>query len=185
MQPDDIMSADRAASDLLILVDQNDNKVGEASKWDAHINGLLHRAFSVVFVRDGSSSKEILLTQRALGKYHSGGLWTNTCCSHPRAGEELDEAVPRRLAEELGVLGVPCTEIGSFYYRADFDNGITEHEYDHVFLGEYDGPVAPDPEEISDWRWVTADELMRDVEAHPEQYSVWCPKVFALVMERL
>lgn len=181
---------DPAASDQLILVDLADREVGRDNKLDVHQRGLLHRAFSV-FLLDGD---RLLLQRRALGKYHSGGLWTNSCCSHPRAGETLAEAVPRRLAQELGVTGVTCREVGSFVYRATFANGLTEYEFDHVLVGEWGGasdsaglkpdPVGlkPDPAEVMDWRWVRLDELARDVAERPERYTAWLPEVLRLVL---
>lgn len=196
--------SDPAASDQLILVDLTDREVGRDNKLDVHRRGLLHRAFSV-FLLDGD---RLLLQRRALGKYHSGGLWTNSCCSHPRAGETLAEAVPRRLAQELGVTGVTCREVGSFVYRATFANGLTEYEFDHVLVGEWGGapdpaglkpdpvglnpdptglkpdPVGlkPDPAEVMDWRWVRLDELARDVAERPERYTAWLPEALRLVL---
>ncbi len=193
-------SADPAARDRLILVDFADREVGTGEKLDVHRRSQLHRAFSV-FLLDGD---RLLLQRRALGKYHSGGLWTNSCCSHPRAGETLAEAVSRRLAQELGVSGVDCNEVGSFVYRAAFANGITEYEYDHVLVGEWAGAsdpgpalnpalasdpdpdpaftLNPDPAEVMDWRWVVLNDLSRDVAEHPDRYTAWLPEALRLVL---
>lgn len=114
----------------------------------------------------------MLLQKRSAGKYHSGGLWTNACCSHPRQGEELSEAVERRLKEELGVR-MPVEELYSFVYRAQFENGLTEYEYDHVFLGEYDGEIRLNEEEASEIRWMDMDELAEDLWKNPEKYTAW------------
>lgn len=162
---------DPAANDLLILVDLADREVGTEQKLACHQNGHLHRAFSV-FLFDGN---RVLMQRRALGKYHSGGLWTNSCCSHPRAGESLAEAVPRRLEQELGVAGVACREAGVFCYRAVFPNGITEYEMDHVFVGEWAGTPTPDPAEVMDWRWEDAAEVAAALRKHPEFFTAWLP----------
>lgn len=176
---------DPAKDDQLILVDLLDRQVGTASKLRTHVEGLLHRAFSVVLVRGCGQTREVLLTKRAQKKYHSAGLWTNSCCSHPRAGESLDEAVPRRLKEELGVEGVACLEVGSFVYRHVFANGLSEYEYDHVFVATYEGEVNPDPTESSDARWVGEDELIAALFERPAEYSAWCAPVMALALRAL
>lgn len=181
----DAFATDIARDDLLVLVDVLDRKVGTATKEEAHFGGLLHRAFSIQLVREGTDGPELLLTRRAEGKYHSGGLWTNSVCSHPRAGEELAEATARRMAEELGVVGVPLTELGSFVYRHDFGTGITEYELDHVFLGRWDGVPSPDPSECSEWRWVPAPEVMRMLLEEPQTLTVWFVNVAALVLDAL
>lgn len=154
--------------DQLILVDIFDNPMGTGQKLAVHQKGRLHRAFSV-FVYRGN---KMLLQKRSAGKYHSGGLWTNACCSHPRQGEELSEAVERRLEEELGVR-MPVEELHSFVYRAQFENGLTEYEYDHVFLGEYDGEIRLNEEEASEIRWMDMDELAEDLWKNPEKYTAW------------
>ena len=116
----------------VILVDKNDHQIGTMGKLQAHVEGKLHRAFSVfLFNNEG----ELILQQRALSKYHSGGLWTNTCCSHPSPNEDLKDAVNRRLEEELNLKNIETIEIGSVLYKAEFGNGLTEHEYDYVFIG--------------------------------------------------
>ncbi len=169
---------DPAARDLLILVDLADRQVGTEEKLACHLAGHLHRAFSV-FLFDGD---RLLLQRRALGKYHSGGLWTNSCCSHPRVGETLAQAVPRRLEQELGVTGVACREVGSFCYRAAFSNGITEYEMDHVFVGEWSGSPNPDPEEVMDWRWENAAQVAAGVREHPEAFTAWFPTALPMAL---
>lgn len=153
----------------LILVDLDDRETGCGEKTDVHRRGLLHRAFSLFLF----SGDRLLIQRRAAGKYHSAGLWANTCCSHPRAGESLTEAVARRLALECGITGVPVREAGSFVYRAAFPDGMTEYEFDHVFVGEYGGPFTPDPEEVAEMRCVPLPELKQDMLDHPGRYAVW------------
>jgi isopentenyl-diphosphate delta-isomerase len=164
-------SADNDA-DAVILVDDDDRPVGTAPKLDAHRRGLTHRAISVI-VRDGHG--RLLLQRRALAKYHSGGLWTNTCCSHPRPGEDTLAAASRRLTEEMG-FGCPLTLLFRTHYRATVSNDLIEDEVVHVFGGRHDGVPEPDPAEVAEWRWVTAEELARDVAARPERYTVWFRK---------
>ena len=154
--------------ELLICVNPLDEEVGTAGKEECHRKGLLHRAFSV-FLYDG---ERVLLQRRALNKYHSGGLWANACCSHPRAGEALDEAVQRRLLEELGV-SCPCREVGSFVYRHTFSPELFEYEYDHVFVGAYSGQVMPDPQEIMDTRWYTKAEIVALLTQDPDRFAPW------------
>ena len=153
----------------LILVDLDDRETGRGEKADVHQRGLLHRAFSLFLF----SGDRLLIQRRAAGKYHSATLWANTCCSHPRASEMLPEAVVRRLEQECGITGVPVREAGSFVYRASFPDGMTEYEYDHVFIGEYDGPFNPDPEEIAEMQYVPLAVLKQDMLDHPGRYAVW------------
>ena len=155
--------------DDLILVDLDDREIGRGEKADVHRRGLLHRAFSLFLF----SGDRLLIQQRAAGKYHSANLWANTCCSHPQAGQALPDAVALRLNRECGITGVPVREAGSFIYRAGFRDGMTEYEFDHVFVGEYDGPFFPDPEEIAQMRYVPLAELKQDMLDHPERYAVW------------
>lgn len=166
--------------DKIILVDASDNQIGVAGKLEAHQKGQLHRAFSI-FVFDPSG--QLLLQRRALDKYHSGGLWTNTCCSHPRSGELTNAAAVRRLKEEMGFT-CPLREIFSFTYLTKFPDGLIENEFDHVFVGEWGGKPLPDPEEVAEWKWIEPDMLKKDVEANPEKYSYWLkvalPKVFSV-----
>lgn len=153
----------------LILVDMDDRQIGQGEKMDVHQRGLLHRAFSV-FLFSGDS---LLIQRRAEGKYHSAGLWANTCCSHPRTGQSLQEAARERLYLECGIEGVELHEGGRFIYRAVFPNGLAEYEVDHVFAGEYTGDFRPNPEEVSQLRYVPIPELKRDMLAHPDRYAVW------------
>ena len=179
----DAMAADSARNDELILVDLMDREVGSASKERAHFDGILHRAFSVVLTQGEGDERQILLSKRALCKYHSGGLWTNSCCSHPRKGERVLEAAKRRLPEELGVVSNDLCEIGSFAYRAAFNNGIVEFEYDHVLIGTCSGEFDLDPTEVSDVRWVGVEELVQEYTLHPEEFSAWAPMVFSMVLQ--
>lgn len=171
--------------DQLILVDENDVQVGTASKQAVHSEGLLHRAFSVVLYRTCETGIDILLTQRAKTKYHSGGLWTNACCSHPRDGEELPFATVRRVKEELGIVIDPPEEIGAFIYRAEFDNGLIEHEYDHIFVGMYDGSYSPDPEEVDCIRWIQAEDLKNELATRANEYTAWAPRVLTTALDWL
>lgn len=143
-------------------------------KIEAHEKALLHRAFSVFVVND---KEEILLQQRALGKYHSPGLWTNTCCSHQREGESNVAAGMRRLQEEMGFT-TQLEELFSFIYIAPFDNGLTEHEFDHVMLGRFDQDPQPNPDEVADYKWMTAPEIRVDIESRPEIYTAWFKIIF-------
>ncbi|MFP5039685.1 isopentenyl-diphosphate Delta-isomerase [Parasediminibacterium sp. JCM 36343] len=153
----------------VILVDENDIAIGEMEKMEAHEKGLLHRAFSVfIFNNKG----EMLLQQRALKKYHSGGLWTNTCCSHPMPGEETLAAANRRLREEMG-FATPLKKAFDFSYTAQFQNGLTENEFDHVFIGYYDGIIAPNFEEVENHAYRSIERLDASIEATPEFYTEW------------
>lgn len=153
----------------VILVDEQDNEIGVEEKIAAHVGGKLHRAFSI-FVFD--SGGRLLLQKRAAQKYHSGGLWSNTCCGHPRPGEGTEAAAHRRLREEMG-FDCDLTEVHDFVYRAEFANELIEHEYDHVFAGKADLPPQHDPSEVDAWRWVEPDWLKRDLRQHPECYTFW------------
>lgn len=153
----------------VVLVDENDLEIGTLEKLRAHAEGRLHRAFSV-FVFDDRG--RMLLQRRAAGKYHSGGLWSNTTCSHPRPGEALEKAVRRRLREEMGI-ECALRFAFSFVYRADVGGGLTEHEYDHVYVGRFDGDPAPDPAEVEAWRWASVSEVRREVEADPAAFTFW------------
>jgi len=155
----------------VILVNEQDEEIGEEEKIEAHKKGLLHRAFSLFLF---NSKKEMLLQRRALTKYHCGGLWTNACCSHPRKGETLEEAVRRRIVEEFGFSCPDIRYLFSFIYRAELDHGMIEHEYDHVFVGQYDKEeITPNPDEIMDFRYVSLDQLNREILEHPESYTPW------------
>src|SRR5688572_19728671 len=148
----------------VVLVDENDAEVGTLEKQRAHLEGRLHRALSVFVL---NSRGEMLLQRRAWGKYHSGGLWTNTCCSHPRPGEAVEDAARRRLREEMGI-DADLTPLFEFTYRADVGLGLVEHEYDHVFAGRYDGEPVPSVDEVDGWRWVPVGEVARQVREDPD-----------------
>lgn len=155
--------------EMIILVDNNDIEVGTIEKMEAHVEGKLHRAFSIFVF---NSKGEMMLQRRALHKYHSGGLWTNTCCGHPNAGETLDEAVHRRLMQEMG-FDCELKEIKSFLYYACLDNKLIEHEIDHIFLGYYDEEPIINKEEVEEWMWISLDNLRKEVEEHPDQFTYW------------
>jgi isopentenyl-diphosphate delta-isomerase len=160
------------SADEVILVDADDNAVGTMPKLEAHRRGLRHRAISII-LRDQDG--RLLLQRRAAGKYHSAGLWTNTCCSHPRPGERTADAAARRLTEEMGI-ACPLGFLFSMHYRADFANGLTEDEIVHVFGGRFDGTPDPDPSEVADWRWQSPAEVARAIDAQPQSYTVWFRK---------
>jgi isopentenyl-diphosphate delta-isomerase len=163
--------------EMVVLVDEEDSEVGTMEKLQAHVEGRLHRALSV-FLFNGRG--QMLLQRRALSKYHSGGLWTNTCCSHPRPGEDPLDASQRRLGEEMGVES-ELGKIFDFVYRAHLDKGLVEHEFDHVFVGAFHGEPVLNPAEAMDWRWADAEEIERDVEQHPENYTAWFKMIFKRV----
>jgi isopentenyl-diphosphate delta-isomerase len=168
------------ATEHVILVDKNDNPIGTAEKLLAHQQNLCHRAFSVFILRQ-SDSIEVLLQQRAAGKYHSPGLWTNTCCSHPRPGEETRLAAERRLKEEMG-LTIPLRHLGSFHYIAHFENGLVENEIDHVFIGLFQNEeIKPDPEEVQGYQWITIEKLKTALTENPTQFTPWLGQALELV----
>jgi isopentenyl-diphosphate delta-isomerase len=153
----------------VILVDEDDIQLGIMEKMEAHQKALLHRAFSIfIFNQEG----EMLLQRRALEKYHSPGLWTNTCCSHPLPGESVEAAAQRRLKEEMG-FETPLTKAFSFLYKASFNNGLSEHEYDHVFIGYYDGPVQPNREEVCEYAYRSLESIHQHLFIQPDDYTVW------------
>jgi isopentenyl-diphosphate delta-isomerase len=156
-------------NELVILVDPHDRQIGVEEKMQAHREGKLHRAFSVfVFNNKG----EMLLQKRALQKYHSGGLWTNACCSHPRPGEAIEQAAVRRLKEEMGFV-CELKKAFHFIYKAELVGGLIEHEFDHVFIGHYNGKVRPDSDEVADYRWLNVQTIKHELEHFPERYTVW------------
>lgn len=155
--------------DSIILVNENDEVVGSMPKMEVHKRGLLHRAFSVFVF---NSKGEMLLQQRAVSKYHSGGLWTNACCSHPAPGENTREAAERRLEEEMGFV-IPLKEIFEFTYKTAFGNGLTEYEYDHVLIGEYNGQLQPNNEEVQDYCFLSIEAIKISIRQHPEMYTSW------------
>lgn len=153
----------------LVLVNEKDEPVGVMNKMEVHQKGILHRAFSVfIFNRKG----EMLLQQRAANKYHSANLWTNACCSHPSPGEETIDAAKRRLQEEMG-FSTTLHEVFSFLYKADFDNGLTEYEFDHVLTGEYEGPIHLNKEEAKDHCFKSMLQIKQSLTTHPEKYTAW------------
>ena len=158
----------------VILVDVNDNQLGLMPKMEAHQKGVLHRAFSVFVF---NSNNELMLQQRALHKYHSPGLWTNTCCSHQRNGELNIEAGKRRLFEEMGFV-TDLEEKISFIYKAPFDNGLTEHELDHIMVGNYNKPPEINKAEVSDWKWMGLKEVKDDIQNNPNLYTAWFKIIF-------
>ena len=160
--------------EMVILVDKNDNQLGLMEKIEAHKKAVLHRAFSVFILNDNN---ELLLQRRALSKYHSPGLWTNTCCSHPRDGESVINAGIRRLREEMG-FETEINNLFSFIYKAEFDNGLTEHEFDHVLLGRYNKAPLINKLEVSDWKWTNIEFLKKDVVINPDLYTVWFKIIF-------
>ncbi|MCU0322892.1 MAG: isopentenyl-diphosphate Delta-isomerase [Chitinophagaceae bacterium] len=167
----------------VILVDENDQQVGLMEKMAAHEQALLHRAFSVFIF---NSEGKMLLQQRALSKYHSGGLWTNACCSHPRPNEAVEHAATRRLNEELG-FNTPIIPAFQFTYKAAFDNGLTEHEFDHVFVGKYDGEIHLNIEEAENYGFGLVEDIETDIQQNPTNYTEWFkiafPKVKAWIQQ--
>lgn len=161
----------------VILVDRMGRKIGTQEKIQAHRDGKLHCAFSIFIF---NPLNELLLQKRAKTKYHSGGLWTNTCCSHPRPGETHDQAAKRRLNEEMG-FNCELTSLFSFIYHANLDNNLFEHELDRVFVGHYDGQPAPNPAEVEDWKWMNISSLRQDIQENSQNYTYW----FKLVLERV
>ena len=160
---------------MVVLVDKNDDEIGVEEKIKAHKEGKLHRAFSIFIF---NSKGELLLQQRAKEKYHSGGLWTNTVCSHPAPGEKLEEATKRRLNEEMGFT-TETKEIFSFIYQSEYENGLTEHEFDHIFVGNYDNDPDINKEEAMDHKWISIDELNKDIKTNPDNYTTW----FKIILE--
>lgn len=158
----------------VILVDENDNPMGLMNKMEAHEKAVLHRAFSVFVLNDAN---EIMLQQRAKQKYHSPLLWTNTCCSHQREGETNIEAGKRRLQEEMGFV-TELKELFHFIYKAPFDNGLTEHELDHVMVGYFNEMPNINKEEVEDWKWMKIEEVKLDMLENPEVYTVWFKIIF-------
>jgi isopentenyl-diphosphate Delta-isomerase len=159
----------------VILVDENDNSVGTMEKMEAHQKGLLHRAFSILIY---NSKGEMLLQKRASSKYHSGGLWTNACCSHPLPGETVAEATRRRLKFEMGIDLQPKYAY-KFIYKAPLDKDLIEHELDYVFTAEYNEAPNVNPDEVEDWKYINVADLKKDIQQHPEHYTYW----FKVILE--
>jgi isopentenyl-diphosphate delta-isomerase len=167
--------------DDVVLVNEDDNEIGFMPKLEAHQKGTLHRAFSVFIF---NSKGELLLQQRAIGKYHSEGLWSNTCCSHPLPNEATESAAVRRLQEEMG-LQAPVNFLYSFLYKAELENGLTEHELDHVFWGISDHEPIINTAEVSNFRYIDVDELRNDLKQHPNRYTEWLKICFEDVMSKI
>ncbi|MBS3137230.1 isopentenyl-diphosphate Delta-isomerase [Candidatus Woesearchaeota archaeon] len=159
----------------VILVNESDQQIGIEEKLKAHQLGLLHRAFSIFIF---NKKKELLLQQRARTKYHSPLLWTNTCCSHPMPGESTAQAAHRRLHEELG-FDCNLKESFTFLYKTEFDNGLIEHEFDHVFIGYYDQQIVPNKQEIESVKWISLENLKDDIQKNQEKYSYWLRQCFS------
>jgi len=158
----------------VILVNENDEQIGLMEKIEAHEKALLHRAFSVFVYND---KNEVMIQQRALSKYHSPGLWTNTCCSHQKEGETNVEAGKRRLMEEMG-FQTGLKEVTSFIYKAPFDNGLSEHEYDYILVGHYNDDPKINPDEVASWKWMSLEDIKKDMNNHPEKYTAWFKIIF-------
>jgi isopentenyl-diphosphate delta-isomerase len=165
----------------VVLVDEFDNELGLMEKMEAHEKGLLHRAFSVFIM---NSKNELMLQQRAISKYHSGGLWTNTCCSHPRQGESVEAAAHRRLQEEMG-FDCPVEKVLDFVYKAELDKGLTEHEFDHVFVGYSDETPIINPDEVESWKSMSLADVQRDMKSNPDLYTEWFKIIFDRFMREV
>lgn len=165
----------------VILVNENDEQIGLMPKMEAHEKAVLHRAFSVFIF---NSKNELMLQQRAAHKYHSPLLWTNTCCSHQRDGETNIEAGTRRLQEEMGFT-TSLKETTSFIYKAPFDNGLTEHELDHIMIGYYEQAPVINPDEVEDWKWMPLEDVRTDIAAQPELYTAWFKIIFEKFYEHI
>lgn len=166
----------------VILVDEHDNEIGFMSKTTAHQQAVMHRAISVFIVNNAG---EWLLQQRAFEKYHSAGLWTNTCCSHPLPGETHSSAAARRLVEEMGIEKCKLTRLFDFTYREELENGLTEYELDHVYLGFSDQLPVPNPDEVKSFKYISFDELKTDITKSPDNYTVWFRRIFERVQQHI
>jgi isopentenyl-diphosphate Delta-isomerase len=165
----------------IILVNEKDQQIGIGFKMNVHKKGLLHRAFSVFIF---NSKNELLLQKRAKAKYHSGGLWTNTCCGHPKPGQEIMEAASIRLQEEMGFT-CSLTDIFNFIYKAELDHNMIEHEFDYAFIGNFDKTPVPNVTEVEDWKWVNLQDLIQDIKKNPEIYSYWFKQSLSKVIKHL
>ena len=168
-------------NDDLILVDKDDNIVGYADKLHVHKEGLLHRAFSLFVM---NQHNELMLQKRAAGKYHSAGLWANTCCSHPLKGEDQKEAIHNRIMFEMG-FDCDLSELFRFTYYAELDHDMIEYELDRVYIGNYEGEPRPNPDEVSDWQWMNIEALKKDLEENPKQYVYWLKEAFDEFYEKV
>ena len=155
------------------LVDDDDNIIGHAEKMEVHLSGLLHRAFSILVFND---KNEILIHQRAFGKYHSPGLWTNTCCGHPNQGETMEAAVHRRLQEEMG-FDCELSHKFTFRYKAVFENGLTENEIDHVYIGIFNETFTVNPDEVADYKWISVAQTKELIHQNPCNFTVWFKEI--------
>jgi len=162
--------------DHVILVDEQDNETGTMEKMEAHRKGLLHRAFSIVIF---NSKGEMLLQRRAIEKYHSGGLWTNACCSHPGPGEAIEDAGKRKLLQEMG-FACDLNFSHKFIYKVEFDNQLTEYEWDYVLVGYYDGAPSVNPDEAQSWKYQSLESIRNDAEQNPDAYTCW----FKLILKQ-
>mgnify|MGYP000686794697 FL=1 len=165
----------------VILVNEYDKQIGLMPKLEAHEKAVLHRAFSVFVF---NNKNELMLQQRALHKYHSPGLWTNTCCSHQRDGESNLQAGIRRLQEEMGFV-TPLKETISFIYKAPFDNGLTEHELDHIMVGSYEDAPIINPDEVADWKWMPLEDVKQDIDDNHQLYTAWFKIIFEKFYEHI
>lgn len=165
----------------VILVNEKDEQIGTMPKLEAHEKAVLHRAFSVFVFNE---KKELMLQQRAAHKYHSPNLWTNTCCSHQRVGESNIEAGKRRLQEEMGFV-TELKDTISFIYKAPFDNGLTEHEFDHILVGYFELEPSINPDEVADWKWMSLEAVKDDMSAHKEVYTEWFKIIFDKFYEHI
>ena len=163
------------------LVDDDDNIIGHAEKMEVHLSGLLHRAFSILVFND---KNEILIHQRAFGKYHSPGLWTNTCCGHPNEGETMEAAVHRRLQEEMG-FDCDLSHKFSFRYKAVFENGLTENEIDHVYIGIFNETFTVNPDEVADYKWISVAQTKELIHQNPDNFTVWFKEIMDREVELL
>lgn len=160
--------------EYVILVDAKNRELGTMEKLEAHRRGSLHRAFSIfIFNHNG----EMLIQQRALSKYHCGGLWTNACCSHPRPDESQERGLSRKLMQEMG-FDTTLSKAFDFTYRAELDNGLIEYEFDEVFLGYYEGPIKPNPDEVKGWRYVSIDDIRGEISQNPNAFTPWFRLLF-------
>lgn len=174
-------AANAVSREEVVLVDAHGQQIGVEEKERAHLDGVLHRAFSI-FVFNGAGA--LLMQRRADGKYHSAGLWTNTCCGHPRPGEALTQAAHRRLQEEMG-FDCALREAFQFTYHAQLGNGLIEHEFDHVFVGRCEAEPQPNPDEVGACQWMTTDALATELATHPERYSYWLGHCYGRLQDYL
>ena len=159
--------------DIIVLVNENDENIGSIGKLEAHQKGLLHRAFSIIV---WNNQNQILIHQRAFGKYHSEGLWTNTCCSHPKMGETVIEAAHRRLKEEMG-FDCQLEQKFHFIYKVKLENQLIENELDHVLIGKFNDNPSPNPDEVNDYRWISLPELKKEIDEKPTTFTFWFKEI--------